>query len=90
MRRRKAGFDLDHAGRDQRGEARAEFATGDELIVGSAAESLGRIVSSEQPDNVGAGHLASKRRQVCQGADRGMTGAEDRDGLAGEARSVPA
>ena len=46
----------------------AEFAAGDEFIVGSAAERLGRVVASKQPEHGGAGRLASKRRQVRQRA----------------------
>ena len=72
MRNAEFAFHLDPAGRHQRGEGGAEFAAGDQLVVGAAAKGLGGIAAAQQPDRLGLRRLFRELRQIGQRADRGM------------------
>ena len=87
---RHAEFALypDLAGGDQCGERRAQFAAGGELVVCPAAERLGRIVAAQQPDRLGLRRLRRELGEIGEGANRGMSRAQHRDGFAGIARAV--
>ena len=88
MRNAEFAFQSDPVGRNQRGEGGAEFAAGGELVIGAAAEGLCGIVAAQQPDRSGFRRLLRQFGEIDEGADRRMSGAQHRDGLAGIARAV--
>ena len=88
MRNPEFAFQPDTVGRDQGGEGGTEFAAGGELVIGAAAKGLCRIVAAQQPDRSGFRRLFRQFREIDEGTDRRMAGAQHRDGLAGIARAV--
>ena len=69
---------------------RAEFAACNELVVGAATKGFCRVVAAQQPHDVRAWRLLRECGEVGERADRGVTGAENGDRLAGEAHTIRA
>ena len=88
MRNAQFAFDLDPARRHERAEGGAELAARDQLVVGAAAKSLGGIVAPQQPDRPGLRRFERELCEIGQCANRGVTGAQYGDGLAGIAPAV--
>ena len=88
LRNPEFAFHLDSSCGHQCGKRRAKLAAGGKLVVRATAKGFRGIVASQQPDRLGLRRLFREFRQIGQRADRGMSGAEHRDGLAGIARAV--
>jgi len=75
-------FHLDPAVGNEASKYRAQFATGDQLVVGTSAECFRRIGAAEKPDDLRCRGLIAKARQIGQRTDGGMACAEHSNGFA--------
>ena len=88
MRDAKPGLDANAALSNDSGELLPELPAGCQLVVGAAAERLLGVVAAQDPDDLGLGLRLLEPRQVDDGADRRMPGAQHGDRLAGVARAL--
>ncbi len=89
MRDAEFAFDLDPACQAyQCGEGGAEDCHGRPVCRCAAAKALAGSLPLAQPDRPGFRGFERELGQVDQGADRGMTGAQHGDRLAGIARAI--